>query len=82
MFVQPISDQCARDMEAPASRPSAPRGHVVGHRVGAPLPTPLSGRPRGHVVGRRVGAPLPSSRPGRSRGHVVGRAVVTDSSDD
>src|SRR5690349_16319587 len=53
-----------------------PRGHVVGHAIGEPLPVSLDGVPRGHVVGHAIGEPLPVSLDGRPRGHVVGHAIA------
>jgi hypothetical protein len=51
-----------------------PRGHVIGHAIGEPLPVTLDdGRPRGHVVGHAIGEPLPVTLDGRPRGHVVGQ---------
>jgi hypothetical protein len=52
-----------------------PRGHVIGHAIGEPLPVTLDGRPRGHVVGHAIGEPLPVTLDGRPRGHVVGHAI-------
>jgi hypothetical protein len=52
-----------------------PRGHVVGHAVGEPLPVTLNGRPRGHVVGHAIGEPLPVTLNGQPRGQVVGHAI-------
>lgn len=68
--------QSANVPRALLSRLPHPRGHVIGHRVGRPLPRSLDGHPCGHVIGHRIGRPLPPSLAGRPRGHVVGHAVA------